>query len=326
LGTDVEQEAYDGLTTTLAIGLARYATLAGYRAVMTLEPPERNGIDPDARVLAPQDVEDPWNLWVFEIGATGNLDDTDRRDERRLTLNLSASRVTPTWKVLVTARGNRNVIETLLSDSTIFTSRLTDWQTNSQVVYALADHWSVGVISELAKEPKNNQKLRVEVTSALEFSVFPYEDATRRSLTARYAVGPTFRDYEEETIFQRTSETHYEGSFRLRYSHRQPWGDGSATVSASHFLDDAEKYNVSMRGEVSFRIARGLSLNTGANVSWVEDQIYLSAGGEVDEEILLNLRTRASGFNYGINFGFSYRFGSIYNNVVNNRFASNFGF
>ena len=39
-----------------------------------------------------------------------------------------------------------------------------------------------------------------------------------------------------------------------------------------------------------------------------------------DEEILLNLRTRASDFNYGLSFGFSYRFGSIYNNVVNNRF------
>ena len=83
---------------------------------------------------------------------------------------------------------------------------------------------------------------------------------------------------------------------------------------------------MSLRGDVSFRIVRGLSLNAGANASWVEDQIYLSAGGEVDEEILLNLITRASAFNYGINVGFSYRFGSIYNNVVNNRFASDFGF
>ena len=45
----------------------------------------------------------------------------------------------------------------------------------------------------------------------------------------------------------------------------------------------------------------------------------------MDEEILLNRRTRASSFNYGTNIGFSYRFGSIDNNVVNNRFASFFG-
>ena len=61
-------------------------------------------------------------------------------------------------------------------------------------------------------------------------------------------------------------------------------------------------------------------MNTTANASWVTDQIYISAGGATDEEILLNLRTRVSDFNYGVSFGFSYRFGSIYNNVVNNRF------
>ena len=50
------------------------------------------------------------------------------------------------------------------------------------------------------------------------------------------------------------------------------------------------------------------------------NQIYISAEGASEEEILLNLTTRQSDFNYGLVFGFSYQFGSIYNNVVNNRF------
>ena len=82
---------------------------------------------------------------------------------------------------------------------------------------------------------------------------------------------------------------------------------------------------MALRGNVSFRIARGLSLNVGGNISRVTDQIYLSAEGETDEEILLNLRTRASDKNWGFNVGFSYRFGSIYNNVVNNRFPTIMG-
>lgn len=325
LGTDVEQEEYDGLTTTLAIGLARYATLAGLRDFATLEPVTSRRFDPGARVVGAQEVDDPWKLWVFDVGASGTLDGTDVQDTERLSGDFSATRTTPTWKLRFSIRGNRNYITTLLSDSSTFTSTLVDWDADAQVVYSVARHWSAGIISSMSKDPRNNQDLRIEFTPALEFSFFPYEEATRRALTARYSVGPTYRDYEESTIFGRLEETRYEESLRIRYSHRQPWGDGSATVTMSHILDDTDKHNVSLRGEVSFRIVRGLSLDTGANASWVTDQIYLSAGGETDEEILLNLRTRASDFNYGFNIGFSYRFGSIYNNVVNNRFATIFG-
>jgi hypothetical protein len=76
-----------------------------------------------------------------------------------------------------------------------------------------------------------------------------------------------------------------------------------------------------MRGDVDFRITRGLSLNGEANISWVNDQIYLSAEGSTDAEALLNLQQRAQDFNYSIEVGFSLQFGSIYNNVVNNRFG-----
>ena len=80
-----------------------------------------------------------------------------------------------------------------------------------------------------------------------------------------------------------------------------------------------------MRGDLEFRIARGLSVSGEANISWVNDQIYLSAEGATDAEALLNLQQRAQDFNYGIEVGFSFQFGSIYNNVVNNRFGGGFG-
>ena len=62
LGTDVEEEALDGLTTALAIGLARYAAFAGYSRAIAFEILRTGQRDPDARVRAPQDIEDPWNL------------------------------------------------------------------------------------------------------------------------------------------------------------------------------------------------------------------------------------------------------------------------
>lgn len=320
LGTDVEEEALDGLTTTLAIGLARYAAFAGYTRAIAFEILRTGQRDPDARVRAPQDVDDPWNLWVFELGASGTLRGTDTNDTEYLSGEVNASRTAPTWKWNFGGSWNRQVVETLLSDSSTFNSTLVDWRIGSETAYAVAAHWSLGLTTRFMKRPRENQKLRVRVTPALEYSVFPYEEATRRSLTAQYSVGPVYRDYEETTIFGKQEETRFEEAIQLRYTQRQPWGDGSASATASHILDDIAKHNVVLRGDLSLKIVRGLRLNASANASWVTDQIYISAEGETDAEILLNLVTRESNFDYGFVLGFSYRFGSIYNNVVNNRF------
>ena len=197
-GTDVEQEELDGVTTTLAIGLARYAALSGFRDFVAFEPLAPETVDPDARVLGAQEVDDPWNLWVFEVSASGTLDWTDTRDSERISGDFMASRTTPTWKLELHLGANRNVVETLLSDSSVFESTLTDWAAAGQLVYSVAEHWSVGLISSLARLPRDNQRLRVEVTPAAEYSVFPYEEATRKTLTTRYAIGPTYSDYQSE--------------------------------------------------------------------------------------------------------------------------------
>jgi len=320
-GTDVQQEELDGLTTTLAIGLARYANMSGFRDFVVFEPLAADQIDPDARVRGRQEVDDPWNLWVFNVAASGDLAFTDLRDTENISGDLSASRTTPDWKVVIGGGWDRSVTATELKDSSIVESEQIDWTVGTQIVHAVADHWSLGVTTAFSKSPKINQKLRIDLRPALEFSFFPYVEATRRTLTFQYAVGPTYLEYENQTVFGKLDETRFLESLQLRYSHRQPWGDGSASATVSHILNDVSKRNVSLRGTVSFRIVRGLSLNVGANASWVSDQIYLSAKGETDEEILLNLITRASDLNKGFNVGFSYRFGSIFNNVVNNRFV-----
>jgi hypothetical protein len=76
-----------------------------------------------------------------------------------------------------------------------------------------------------------------------------------------------------------------------------------------------------MNGNIQFRIVRGLSVNARGSIAWVKNQIYLSADGVTDEEALLDLRQRATSFEYDASVGFSLQFGSIFNNVVNNRFS-----
>ncbi len=325
LGTDVEQERFDGLATTLSIGFARYASLIGLRDFVTIAGTSVAGIDPGERVVGADEVDDPWNLWSFRIGGNVNLEGEDTRNSRDLSGSFSADRVTPDWILGLDLRASSDRVEIERSNGTIFENVQEDWNLNTEVVHSIARHWSVGFVTAAGKMPRFNQDFRFEFRPGLEYSYFPYSEATRRALTAYYEIGPTYRSYEEETIFGETAETRFEHQIRVEFAQRQPWGNASLSVQGSQYLHDTGLNQVSFNGNVEFRLFRGLSLDVRGNYSVGDDQIYLSAEGQSDEEILLRLRQRQSNERYGIRIGFNYRFGSIFNNIVNNRFDGRSG-
>ncbi len=329
--TATDRETLDELVRVMGVGLLHFGTVNGFFDDVTifrevteiLEDSEQ--LDPGERVVAEDEVDDPWNFWVFRLGGRTEVDGEQTRRTNQINGNMSASRVTPTWKMNFRANLNYNRREIDLSDDSTFMDQRTDWGFSELVAYSVADHWSIGVEGEARKTVRFNQTFRVEMTPALEYSLFPYEEATRRAFTVFYKIGPAYRRYIEKTVFGRMEETRWEQALEVEISQRQQWGDASIRVQGSHFLHDADLYNVSIRGDVDFRIARGLSVSGEANISWVNDQIYLSAEGATDAEALLNLQQRAQDFNYSVEVGFSFQFGSIYNNVVNNRFGGDFG-
>ena len=77
---------------------------------------------------------------------------------------------------------------------------------------------------------------------------------------------------------------------------------------------------------MNFRITQGLSLDIRGNYSLIEDQLFISASGLTDEEILLGNFQRPTDFSYSLRVGITYEFGSIFNNVVNNRISGGGGF
>ena len=324
LATDTQREELDGIAHTLGVGLAQFANVAGYRGIVRLEGPDPESSDQGVRrIVSQQEVDDPWNLWVFRINGGGNIEGEETSEEMRLNGRISASRVTPTWKLNFNGNVNFNRQEFELEDGTFSDTRV-DWGFDQLVAYGLADHWSVGLRGQVARMTRFNQDLRLEIAPALEYSFFPYADATRRTLTVFYWIGPAYRDYITETVFEQTSETRFEQSLELEFSQRQPWGDAGVTIRGSHFLHDLERNNLSLRGDVDFRIVRGFSVNARAQVAWVDDQIYLSAEGVSNEEALLELRQQGTDFNYQVDVGVAVQFGSIFNNVVNNRLRGGF--
>ena len=317
LGTDVRDEAVRAMTRVLAVGLGRYSVLAGVGAPFDVVGSDRS--DRTDRLVTSDQVDDPWDFWVFEVDVSGDLSGETSRRNRSIRGGFEASRTTTTWKYSLDASGNWRRNEIQLSDTTIIDTRR-DWDTEIDVAYSLADHWSVGGTAEISAATRTNQDLSVLVGSALEFSVWPYEEAPRRSLRVRYEIGVQHFQYEEETIFGFMEETRPLERLEVSINQRQPWGSASANARASHYLHDTSKYRVSTGGFLSFRVVRGLSLRVDGGVSWIRDQLFLPREDISDEDILLQRRRLASSFDWGVGVGFSFQFGSIFNNVVNNRF------
>ena len=324
LPTDTQREELDAVTHALSVGLARFALAAGYRGLTRIEGLAADADAPEGLVTN-QQVDDPWDLWSFRINANSNIQGEETEREIEFNGNLRANRVTPTWKLNLFGGINYEDIEIELSDGSLFEEATVEWNFNPLVVYSVAEHWSIGLQGRAGRRRNQNQRLLVEMTPALEYSFFPYDEATRRSLTAFYTIGPSHFDYYEETIEGEIAETRFEQVFSVNFSQRQPWGDASIRAQYQHFMHDFGKYRASLFGFVSFRITRGFSVNARANMAWVENQLYLSAGGVTDEEALLDLRRKATSFEYGGQIGFSFQVGSIYNNVVNNRFPGGRG-
>ena len=313
--TDTDREVLDALANTLALGLGMFANQSGYRGLVTVVASETG--QPEG-LVSPDEVDDPWNLWVFRIRGEAGVEGESTYRNIGLEGNLSAWRTTPTWKFSISGGVGHNRLRIDLSDGT-FRDNRTRWNVDSRLVYALAEHWSVGVIGSTGRFLSYNLDYRLALTPSIEYSVFPYEETTRRSFTFVYGITGMYHDYTERTVYLETEETRYEQMLEIRFNQRQPWGSAWFGTSGTQFLHDTDLYRVSLWAGASVRIVRGFSVNVSGNVSWVRDQIFLSAQGATDEEALLRLQQRPTDFDYGMEVGFSYQFGSIYNNVVNNR-------
>ena len=325
LPTDTQRERLDGVSHSLGLTFARFAQFAGFRGLVRLQAAQSPGGRRPRGLVSQEQVDDAWNLWVFRVGGNGNFSGEETRTSQRFSGNISASRVTPTWKQSYRGFLNYNFQKTKFPDRPKFVDRRADWNFNTTVVHSLAQFWSLGFTSRVARNTRDNQNLSLEVRPALEYSVFPYEESTRRSLTAFYEVGPVYFDYMEKTQDNQLTELRYQEALSVEFSQRQTWGDASISVEGSHFLHDFERNNLNLRGNVSFRITRGFNVNFGGNFALVGDQLYLPLAELTDDEILTGVRQSATDRRYAFFVGLSYQFGSIFNNVVNNRFPGGGG-
>jgi len=318
---DSEDTRRRDFVQTLKLGLARYAarTDLGRRLALTeLKMPD------GPLSVSPQSRQDPWDYWFFRVGMSMNLQGESRNTYTYFSGSASANRTTEAWKLNFSASANHNESQYTYSDGSTYTSVRRSYSSSALVVKSLTDHWSAGVKGSATSSSYYNQDLAIRASPAVEYDLFPYAQSTRRRFTIQYALGYSYYDYKEVTLYGETEEGLPYHTVQVLADTKQKWGSVLGGVEVSQYLSKPSKYHVSVSGEASLKLLKGLSVSIGADMERIRDQLYLPRGLASNEEVLVRQRQLATGFSYYVYSSISYSFGSIFNNIVNPRMSSGF--
>ncbi|MDQ3346498.1 MAG: hypothetical protein M3545_00875 [Acidobacteriota bacterium] len=313
--SDPEDTVRRQLATSLRVGLLRYIT-------RTTVPPELTvtaGTGADGARTRP--TADRWNAWVFSLRGSASFDGEESSRQRFLGLDIGASRITPNWKITFGVEADHETQEFDLDEEDPVKVQRRERDFEVLIVKAVTDHWSVGGEAEIQSSTFDNLQLALAVAPAVEFNVFPYSMYTRRQLRAKYALGLQRLRYYEQTLFGKTGETLPGHEISLTYEQRERWGSIEARTEWSQYLHDLARNRLESEGQVSIRVARGLSVGGALDASRIRDQLFLPLRGATEEEVLLRLRRLQSGYEYGFRVSLTYTFGSIFSSIVNPRFG-----
>jgi len=301
--------------SSLKMGLMRYVAktpLSKYMNISFTEP------------LSETVSTDKWNSWVYKASVYGYLNGQQSYKSIYMNGNLSASHITKDWKINMSARYNYS-FDQYDTDDGLIKSENNSKSFNTLIVKSLSEHWSYGGSVYLNSSIYSNLDLALKIMPGIEYDLFPYSESTRRQLRVLYTAGYTYANYTDSSIYNKTKEAHLQQTFSIAYQVVQKWGSIDVSMDYSNYLHDWSKNNLSLYGFMDLRIAKGLSVNFGGNISLIHDQLGLVKGGATTQEVLLRVKELATQFQYFTSFGFTYTFGSIYNNVVNPRFGNSGG-
>jgi hypothetical protein len=309
-----------GVTRAIQLGLVPFVarTAGATRLRITAEP-----AGDAAAAIVP--ANDPWKAWVLRVGVSGGLEEEEQQREMDLDGFANARRITEQWKFGISANVNIDRDRFELEDR-IVTNVQENYSGGAVAVQSIGGKWSAGVQGSVSSSTFQNIKVAVRMAPALEYSVWPYEQATRRQLVLQYSVGVSSFAYREETIFDKVKETRPTQTFVVGYDVEQPWGSANAELEAANFLDNFNQFRLESGGSLNLRLVRGLELNVGGSASLIRDQLAILKRGATPEEILLQRRALRTDYRYSAYLGISYTFGSIFNSIVNPRFGTGPGF
>lgn len=267
-----------------------------------------------------EEVNDPWNNWVFSVSANGWFNGQESFNSLNVWTSARADQVKESHRWAFDAGFNYNEQNFTVNDENIKSLRRSQYG-GAHFVKSINDHWSWGIFNNVFSSIYNNLNFQYSSQPAIEYNLFPYSESSRKQLRFTYQAGIQQNLYNDTTIYNKLDEFMPMHNFEIAFEVVEKWGSVSASARANQLLHNPEFYNIRMRTSLNLRLLKGLSFNISGNFMIIRDQISLPKEGATEEDILLQQKQLATGFEYWGNAGISYTFGSIYNNVVNPRFG-----
>jgi hypothetical protein len=310
--TATSADERDGLTRILALGLVTYAARTPLADGLNV------GFDGNGEALV-QQRSDSWRQWTFEVYGGGNFNTEASQNTWNARYGFYANRVTDMWKVRLRPYFNHNSRTIRREDQPDIGISQRRHGFDSFLIRSLGPNWGAGLFADYVTSTVDNLDHRLTVSPAVEYSLFPYAQASTRQITLTYRLAWEAADYIEETIYEKTAEGLLSQSLDAAVEIRRPWGSIFSGVTGSTYLHDTRFHRIRVNSNVSLRLGRGVSLNVGGSYQRINDQLALPRGDASLEDILLERRRLATSYRGSGNIGLSYTFGSIYSNVVNPR-------
>lgn len=266
-----------------------------------------------------EEIKDPWNQWVFNIGFRGNFRGEEIKQTKYLNYNTSAKRVTEKNKIFLRISRSSDKKTFKKDDGDIVNiQKATTFYFSD--VFSLNNHWSLGFFGGAQESTYRNYNLSMWVKPAIEYNFFDYKQSFKKQLVISYRAGAIHNNYIETTIFNEDTELLWEHSLNLGGAIQQKWGNFSGEISYRSFLHDTSLRALSFDLGTNFRLFKGFSLSLNGSYDITDNQVNLAGGDLSLEELLLAQKQAQSGYKYSFRFGLNYSFGSMYNTIVNPRF------
>ncbi len=312
-------EAEDGIRRKLARGF----TLLLVPYVRTTSAAELLRVVYDApkgaAQASPQSVKDKWNFFVLQLEANGFMNTESRQTSANLFNDFRIRRVTEQHALRFGVFQSTRYSKFEIDDSTTVSNTIRQGVFFVRGVKALSSRLSIGALTNIGYSEFTNTRLVWRAAPVIEYNIFPWKQATSQQIAISYGVGPRYFRWKERTIFGRSTEWRAQQELVVGTDLRKSWGSVNVTTRYASYLPEVNKWNLSLNGNTSLNLVRGLQFNIGGGASLIRDQIFLSARGQTPEQILTQQRALASNYNIFVFTGLSYSFGSIYNSVVNPR-------
>ena len=287
---------------------------------------------PDRVETLAADIVDPWNGWVFRIG--GKINTAGEESKSRLNTRdfLNAKWIGEDWKFEFSAHGEydrrRDQLtddrgtESIEDDSSYFDVSIgSEYGFQFKIGWGLSDHWSLGAYTGVEGHSVQNIHSSYWFNPAIEYNFFPYSESTRRQFRIGARLKPNYREYIEETIYDKQEELLWSSELRMDVEMMEPWGSIDAGVRLSSYLHDFSKNSAQLWGRSSLKVWKGLSVDTHASIALLRNELNISKAGRDLADIYLERKAVETNYRYSMHVGLTYTFGSIYRAVINERFG-----